>query len=204
MSIRTDGFSLVEVMVSLFIFGLLSTAATGMLIMSIRSAEALEQRSHPLQQIEVMRAMIKSDLAQMVRRGDYAAGRPGLADLTPSSVGEHRFFELSRLFDVSFLTPGAGIAIQDVTYVLRAGDIIRTEGSCDRSRASEECRERVLLSNVDGVEIAWLIGDRWIKVPAGKRAQGSVMSVPSAVSLRLQHQVFGDVEQFFLLHGGSE
>jgi general secretion pathway protein J len=72
-----NGFTLVELMVSLMIFGMLSAAAVGLLSFSVRAQEAAEGRLGDLSQLRRASTLMAADLGQtagrMHRDGDGAA-----------------------------------------------------------------------------------------------------------------------------------
>ncbi len=65
---RNDGFTLVELLVALFIFGLLSAAGVALLSFSVRAQEAADDRLGTLAELMRAGALITSDLAQAAPR----------------------------------------------------------------------------------------------------------------------------------------
>jgi general secretion pathway protein J len=65
---RETGFTLAELLVSLFIFGLLSAAGVGLLSFSVRAQEAAERRLDDLADFRRAGALIGGDLAQAAPR----------------------------------------------------------------------------------------------------------------------------------------
>ena len=62
------GFTLVELMVALLIFGLLSAAGVALLSFSVRAQEAADERLDALAQLRRANALLTSDLAQAAPR----------------------------------------------------------------------------------------------------------------------------------------
>ena len=62
------GFTLIEMMVSLFIFGLLAAAGIGLLGFSVRAQQASGERLGEVAAIERVRAILTADLAQAAPR----------------------------------------------------------------------------------------------------------------------------------------
>lgn len=76
---KREGFTLVELMVALFIFGLLSAAGVALLSFSVRSQQAAEERLGELAQLRRAGALLAGDLAQAaprVSRDQAGAARP--------------------------------------------------------------------------------------------------------------------------------
>ena len=65
---RINGFTLVELMVSLFIFGLLAAAGVGLLSFSVRAQEAAEARLGDLADLRRAGTLLAGDLAQAAPR----------------------------------------------------------------------------------------------------------------------------------------
>jgi general secretion pathway protein J len=63
-----DGFTLVELLVSLLIFGMLSVAAVGLLTVSVRAQDMARERLERLSEIRRFGAIVTSDLAQAAPR----------------------------------------------------------------------------------------------------------------------------------------
>ena len=62
---KQAGFTLVEVLISMFIFSLLSTATLSVLLSTLQNIEEhLSQKNEQLRQIDNLRIHLKSDLAQ--------------------------------------------------------------------------------------------------------------------------------------------
>lgn len=63
-----EGFTLVELMVSLLIFGILSAAGVALLSFSVRAQAAAKERLDDMAQVRRLGAVMTSDLAQVVPR----------------------------------------------------------------------------------------------------------------------------------------
>jgi general secretion pathway protein J len=77
-----QGFTLVELMVALFIFGLLSAAGVALLSFSVRSQAAAEERLGELAQLRRAGSLLAGDLAQAaprVSRDHGGVSRPAFA-----------------------------------------------------------------------------------------------------------------------------
>jgi general secretion pathway protein J len=66
--VKTNGFTLVELLVSLLIFGMLSAAAVGLLTVSVRAQDMASERLDRLAEIRRFGAIVTSDLAQAAPR----------------------------------------------------------------------------------------------------------------------------------------
>jgi general secretion pathway protein J len=81
--VRRNGFTLVELLVSLFIFGLLSAAGVALLSFSVRAQEAAETRLGALGDFRRAGALLTGDLAQAAPR----VVRDARGDVRPAFIG---------------------------------------------------------------------------------------------------------------------
>lgn len=65
---KNAGFTLVEVLISLFIFSLISAGATTALTSSLRSQSQMELRLSEISQMDTLRGLIKADMSSTVLR----------------------------------------------------------------------------------------------------------------------------------------
>jgi general secretion pathway protein J len=85
-----QGFTLVEMLVSLFIFGMLSAAGVALLTFSVRAQDFADQRLDKLGSLRRFSAIMASDLAQAaprIARDEAGAGRAALAGGTGPADG---------------------------------------------------------------------------------------------------------------------
>jgi len=79
--IKENGFTLVELMVSLMIFGMLAAAGVGLLSFSVRAQEAAERRLGDLAQLRRASTLMAADLGQAaprLHRDDNGAPLPAV------------------------------------------------------------------------------------------------------------------------------
>jgi general secretion pathway protein J len=87
--VRSNGFTLVELLVALLIFGMLSAAGVALLSFSVRAQEAADERLGALAEIRRAGALMTGDLAQAAARiARDEAGTPRSAFEGGSGQGE--------------------------------------------------------------------------------------------------------------------
>jgi general secretion pathway protein J len=87
---RRNGFTLVELMVALVIFGMLSAAGVALLSFSVRVQAVAEERLGDLAQLRRAGALLAGDLAQAaprVHRDQSGAARPAFAGSAGDTAG---------------------------------------------------------------------------------------------------------------------
>jgi general secretion pathway protein J len=76
---KNAGFTLVEVLIALFIFSLISVGATSALTSSLRSKAQMDTKLTEIAKIDSLRALVRADMASLVlrkRRGIYGGEEP--------------------------------------------------------------------------------------------------------------------------------
>lgn len=185
-----NGFTLVETLVALFIFGLLAGAAVIVLGNSADAQLRLAALSAEVQDMQRLRAALRADLAQAserLPRGEAGEVLPAFA----TGGDDGRLFSFVRR---GWENPGGSprASLQYVEYRFENGAIVRrarpmVDGAAFAGPA-------VLASGVRGVETAFRQGDVW-------RATWNPVvpsAVPVAVRLDVTTERFGIVRQLFL------
>ena len=196
------GFTLVELLVALFIFALVASISMGFLYQTLDSKAVLQERLDQLEKMKLARSIIKMDLLQMTRRptrGIY--GDPAMPAFQQhrNSTDQRNFLTLVRS---GVSNPGSHVArsnLQHVSYSFQGGRLIRRARVRLDPTPRTPVREQVLLEGLRDLEIKFLVGGRWQSAATGAGDTDDVM--PQAVSLRASSDRYGDIEQLFLLGG---
>lgn len=188
------GFTLIEVMVALLIFGLVAAAGVAVMGFSVDNQQAVRGRTAELGQFQRARALIAADLQQAAgRRTREATGaaRPAFA-----GGGQGPLVSLTRRgWDNPDQAPRA--SLQYVEYSLEDGALVRRARSA--LDGAELGRPQVLLRGVRSARTAFLTHGEWLE--AWTSSPAAVL--PEAVRLDLDVAAVGEVRQLFLLPGGA-
>ncbi len=191
---RTSGFTLVELLVALTIFGLLAAAGVGLLSFSVRAQEVADERLAELAELRRAGALLTSDLAQAaprVWRDEVGATRPALVG--GSGQGEAVILSLVRR-GWENLEDANRPSIQRVEY-----------------RMTGDRLERVAYSHVDGAApmppVPVATGVRQLRLRYRDREGDwrdrwdptQPSQLPLAVELVLETQANGRIRQLFLV-----
>jgi general secretion pathway protein J len=189
---RSRGFSLVELLVAVALFGLASALAYGGLDALVRSRAQLDQQARQLQALQFAVGLLERDLRAALERpvrDGYGAPLPAF-DLAPGRL------ELSRGgFANALAQPRA--EIERVGYRLERGALQRLRYAV-LDRAPDTVPElQALLEEVEGFELRALDREgrehpRW---PPGREPAG----LPAAVEVRLRVAGIGDVRRLLEL-----
>lgn len=195
---RRQGFTLVEMLVALLIFALLSAAGVAVLRLAIDNREVVRARTDRLAEFQRARSILKADLVQVAAR--RTRGVEGRTDpnVFLGEPGEGAGPVLR------FVRRGAanpdGLArssLQTVEYRLREGRLERAVRRATDGAALGEAQ--AVLTGVREARFAYLTRGNW--APAF-RGSGET-AAPQAVRLELELDGVGRVDQLFVASGAE-
>lgn len=199
------GFSLTEVLVSVFIFAVIGTISVSLMSASLAAQEQNGDVLADATRLDTARTLMREDVGQLVRRPVRdAEGRSlravfaGDADgLDGARDGERVILSFTRRgrANPGHLQPRSSLARVD--WLLREGDLVRRVWRYPDGAAVDEAIERVLVGDIAEVELDFLVGAAWsrrISVVAGQGEQ----AFPRAVRLRYQDARLGAMEHILL------
>jgi general secretion pathway protein J len=204
------GFSLTEVLVSVFIFAVIGTISVGLMSTSLsardRNGAVLDQTA----QLDTARTLLREDLGQIVLRpvrdgsgrtdravfaGDasgVAGAGPGLRDDDGRTLLS---FTRRGRANPGLLRPRSSLARVD--YLLRDGNLVRRVRGAPDGSGPGEGAERVLVTGVTDVELDFLVGAAWMRRVSLQPGQRDV-ALPRAVRLRYTAPRLGAMEHVVL------
>jgi general secretion pathway protein J len=195
-----SGFTLVEMLVALFVFALLTGAGVTVLRSTANSQEALRGREAELAEFQRLRAILKSDLSQAaVRRTRDERGRPGrlvFAGATPTGGNATLLRFVRRGWENPDRDPRA--SLQQVEYRLNGGRLERVaQLALDGGAAGPV---QVLADDIRSAELSFLSDGQWIATVAGTTDN----PLPQAVRLDLVFDGIGRISQIFAVTGEAQ
>lgn len=190
------GFTLVEMMVALLIFGLISAAGVAVMSFSVDSQQVVRVRTHRLGELQRARSALKADLAQAAQRPVRdETGRPGARAFGggEQAVGGALIQLVRRGWDNPDGDPRA--SLQAVEYRVREGRLERrARPGLDGAAYGDP---QVLLTGVRDARVAFLVRGQWIEtLPNGPR-----QPLPQAVRVDLTLDDYGALSQLFVVSG---
>ena len=149
--INQRGFTLVEVLVSLFIFSIISIGATIALTQSLKTKEQLASAMDELSELNIARTIIKNDMSAITLR----ASRDQLGDKRPYSLFSDSTVLLS--FTRRGLENPGGLEkrgdLERVNYVFEEGSLIRISYEHENPGQMPNTYRLVLLKNIEDIKI---------------------------------------------------
>jgi general secretion pathway protein J len=157
------GFTLIEVLVSLFIFALLSSSTLVVLTTTLTNKQQMAEKSTALQERTLARILLKSDFANTVvvpKFDGFSQPEPIL--FGGGSLGDNRLLTLSR---VGWDNPGGlekRSGLQAVEYVLEDGVLIRRILARFNGAQTTEPFDQVLVHGLGAVKFSFYDGEEWV------------------------------------------
>lgn len=191
----TSGFTLIEMLVALFVFSLISLAGTTVLSSGIQSRDVLTERAGRLEDLQVARAILKADLSQTANR----QARDVRQGLRPPFLGGEADTDEPVLAFVRRGWPNPGGleprgSLQRVEYLVREDTLVRRAYMRVDAAEQTPVRERTLLKGLRSIEFRFFGGfwaDQWPGI-------GTTGNLPAAVSVEMDVAGLGPVRQVFL------
>lgn len=192
------GFTLIEVLLAIAIFAIISLASFSLLDGVIRTKEGIEDKQKGLEQLQRVWLLMERDFLQLSRRSIRIDGeRPQVKfvynDISPF-VGRETQISFVRY---GWTNPGMALPrseMQSVAYLIEEETLKRLHFNFVDSVVDQEPKERELLSDVEEMTLRYYYGDDWKEeLPEGQW--------PQAIEVTIKTKSFGDLVRKFLLPG---
>lgn len=190
------GFTLIEMLVALFIFSLLAAAGVSVMRFSVDNQMAVRSRMDRLGDFQRARALLKGDLEQAApRRTRDEAGSPAQGAFAGGQGPAPLLAFTRRGWDNP--DRAARASLQYVEYRLVEGRLERrSRPALDGARLGEPQR---LIDGVEAANVEFLSQGAW----RPNWTSSSSAPTPQVVRLTLKLRAVGEVRQLFLLPGGA-
>ena len=195
---KARGFTLLEILVAVFILGIISVIMLRGLETAITTKHNLEKNSMRLQNLEFALTFLKSDIQSMVNQSIVTEDGTEI-----NAVWLHpdaqQMLEFTRGGVANPLAAPRSTLIR-VAYSINEGDLVRTTWSTLNRTATTETHQRVLLSGITKLE--WLFlgpANSWSGAwPSASLAPG--MNVPRAVQVSFDIRGWGSITRIFVVN----
>lgn len=191
------GFTLIEMMVALLIFALITAAGVAVMSSTLTNQSAVRVRVERYAELQRMRALMKADLSQAAtRRTRGEDGLPALtafAGVSPWVSGGPLLAFTRRGYENPDQAPRA--SMQYVEYALIEGRLERrTRPALDGARLGPA---QVLLTDVESIQSTYLFDGVWRPTWRGE----ATADIPAAIRLTMKLKDMGEIDQLFLTSG---
>lgn len=202
---QEGGFTLVEVMVSLAIFSLMSLAGLTVLTSSLKVKERLDVQEASFAGLQSLHAQLRADLLQAV---------PRPARLTDGGAEDWVFLGRGEPSDgdvfLAFVHRGgwgpllglAGSPLEHVALSLEDGRIVKTTALYPDGGDASTVTRTVLVENVRHVGLRYHSAGTWRSSWVSLSSDGETGDLPEAVALDFEMDGLGALHQVFRVGGG--
>ena len=142
---RQRGFTLVEVLIALFIFSLISVGATSALTSSLRGQTQMQERLDEISDLENMRALVRGDMASVILR----SRREPYGNIEPYVMqsGGETLLDFTRTGRSNPMGDPRG-DLQRIAYLFQDGQFIRRSYSQVNPAPQSGHIDRILMSDI--------------------------------------------------------
>lgn len=193
------GFTLIEVLVALAIFGIMSAMAYQALGQSLSNADLLRERMERIQGVQRSMSMLGRDLMQTSPRPVRDILGDGLIPSIRTSLSTEFALELTR---GGWPNP-AGLprgTLQRVAYRIEEGELLRYHWTVLDPTVANEPVITALMEDIDGILFRYRThGGEWLEQwpPVGAQGAGLERLRPQAVEVVLTLPDEGEIRRFF-------
>lgn len=197
------GFSLMEIMVAIFIISIISAAGSTIVLRSVNGKAFLETATERVDRFAGLHSRIRDDLAQWVPRA--AESRPVIdpkVEFLGGGVGDSTM--LFAFVRDGWTNPGlteARSGLLSVRYSFDRGQLTRVVQTMADPLYNAEGIEEVLLEDVRDVRVEFRQGDQWL--PQWQSVDGSGGGAPPAVRFFFQTESGESFTWLFLTPAGA-
>lgn len=190
------GFTLVEMLVALFIFGIISASGVLVLTFGLQAKERSAVVVERLKTFQLARAVLKSDLGQLVERPARGPLGGGLVFRGGVARGKVPVLAFVRSgWDNPYAAEDRS-ALQYVEYALEDGVLLRRSRVRVDAAADTPERSRPVLSGVTSFSIAFFDGVQWSD--SWQSVSGRGIGLPKVVAIEAEIEGLGEIRQLFM------
>lgn len=198
--INQKGFTLLEVLVAMAIFALISLASFSLFNTVTTSQEKSSTRIEAMNSIQRAFILIERDFLQMARRSVRFAGDSPSTNFIHTDSNNFESTSQSIAFVRNGWTnPGLLLPrsdMQSVAYQVNEETLERLHYNFVDASLSEEPKVRKLLTGINDISFEYYYADKWNKTYDEK-------DLPRAISIELDTKEFGILKRKFLVAGAD-
>jgi general secretion pathway protein J len=200
-----EGFTLIEILVATFVMSVLSLVGVMILNDAVSNKQSVERVLKQVQNLELARAVIKSDLAQVsprIPRDEF-----GYRANAPFMGGG----DLDRIVRMSFVRNGndmpglktSNSRLQYVQYRVEDSKLVRRSWARVDVVSDTPYFDRVLLNDVSDVQVLFFDGQIWLEDWDQSPDPDMNFPAPVIVSISFDHSRYGQMEMLFSTPAGA-
>ncbi|CED58304.1 general secretion pathway protein J [Moritella viscosa] len=195
-TMKKSGFTLIEMMIAIAIFALLSLGAYQVLQGVLRSDEISKNHGNALKQLQRAMVIVERDFQQMNARNNRSDD-----ELTAMPLQAGKFMFDSDDDGIAFVRSGwrnplsqlPRSSLQRVMYRVKDAHLERLSYVYLDPTIGEEPKRQLILENVESLTFEFYHENKWSETWTNKTA------LPEGVKMTLTLKGFGEIQRLFLL-----
>ncbi|MGB0936307.1 MAG: type II secretion system minor pseudopilin GspJ [Colwellia sp.] len=197
---KEQGFTLLEVLIAIAIFSVISLTSFTLLDTVLRGEESSKLRTEKNNELQTAFIVIERDLTQIARRTVRLNGEAPTAQFLQTdndnyaSDGEGLGFVKHGWSNPGLLLPRSDL--QAVAYRLSDEKLERLHFNFVDAVNGEEAKSRILMSEVNSLAFEYYYGKKWQKELISSK-------LPRAIAMEIDVEGFGLIRRQFLVAGDS-
>ncbi len=209
---KRNGFTLIEILVALFVFAILATITTLGLRRIINVHHLTEQKVRQLQQLQISMTLLQRDVLQMVDRPILDIDGSQLPALQAAGNGIE--FTTGNQMSPANTQPPRHSNLQRVRYSIVNNNLVRTIWPVLDRASNTKALQRILMNGVTSMQIqfidhrgntvnSWSLGSGGASSNSNtSNTSNNTQNYPRAISIRIKIKDLGSVARVFYLPQG--
>jgi general secretion pathway protein J len=196
-----SGYTLIEVIIALAVFAILSTMSASVMLQAFKTKARLAEETERINKLELAVALVRRDVEQILNRSI----RGNEMHLFPPFIGESNYTEFTR---GGYVNPNATVqssTLKRVALICKDQSLTRRSWATLDSPARSDRQDKVLLNDLDGCTLSYVsqsqeILSAWRPYAVSQGQKNA--SIPAGIQLTLQLKHLGKVDILFSIPEG--
>jgi len=195
----TLGFTLLEVLIAIAIFSIISLTSFTIFDTVLSGDESSKLRTERLNELQRGFLIIERDITQLARRSVRVNGESPQTHYLYAKDAEQGEAAIAFVRN-GWTNPGLLLPrsdMQGVAYGLKENTLVRFHANFVDPVLGEEPKERPLISNVNSVKFEFYQKGKW-------QDEFDIGKIPQAIAIELETDDFGNIRRQFLVAGDTD
>jgi general secretion pathway protein J len=194
------GFTLIEIMLALFIFAIVALIATSALHNILSSRQQLALHSARLNQLQIAVSLLQQDLSQFINRPIY----DNIGTTEPALIGQFQRIDFTRGGFINPLHSEERSNLQRVAYYVKDNNLIRVSWLHIDQTAQDSPKDKIILTQVSNIEFGYLDNSNGFRQNWFMSANNSKQDKPPrAIEVTITLQKEGKIVLLILITAGE-
>ncbi len=198
---RTQGYTLIEVIVALAVFAVVATMTGSVMLQAFETKKRLAAQTEQLNELHVIMTLIRRDIAQITNRS--IRGNEGR--LYPPFIGESNYTEFTRGGFVNPNTVLQSSTLKRVAFLCGHGELTRRSWAAVDSPTRRDTNDQVLLEHLTHCSFAYISQSQehlssWRPYAISQDQKNAF--IPTAIELSITIKNYGSATLLFPIPEG--